>query len=46
MNSIAAKKASSILAHYGEIPDFSEKEEAFLAAIEFIKTIPHVDSEH
>ncbi|UPZ35461.1 adenylosuccinate synthase [Sphingobacterium sp. PCS056] len=40
------EKHLSILAHYGEIPDFSEKEEAFLAAIEFIKTIPHVDSEH
>lgn len=40
------EKHLSILAHYGEIPDFFEKEEAFLAAIEFIKTIPHVDSEH
>ncbi|KKX46866.1 adenylosuccinate synthetase [Sphingobacterium sp. IITKGP-BTPF85] len=40
------EKHLSILSHYGEIPDFSEKEEAFLAAIEFIKTIPHVDSEH
>src|SRR5690606_36757437 len=28
----------SILSHYGEIPDFQEREEAFLAAIEFIKT--------
>ena len=40
------EKHLSILAHYGEIPDFKEREEAFLAAIEFIKTIPHVDSEH
>ncbi|NGF57176.1 adenylosuccinate synthase [Parapedobacter sp. SGR-10] len=40
------EKHLNILSHYGEIPDFSEREEAFLAAIEFIKTIPHVDSEH
>ncbi len=39
-------KHLEILSHYGEIPDFSEREEAFLAAIEFIKSIPHVDSEH
>lgn len=39
-------KHLEILSHYGEIPDFSEREEAFLAAIDFIKTIPHVDSEH
>ncbi len=40
------EKHLSILSHYGEIPDFSEKEKAFLDAIEFIKSIPHVDSEH
>ncbi len=40
------EKHLSILAHYGEVPDFKEREEAFLAAIEFLKTIPHVDSEH
>lgn len=40
------EKHLNILSHYGEIPDFSEKENAFLDAIEFIKTIPHVDSEH
>ena len=40
------QKHLSMLAHYGEIPDFSEKEQAFLDAIEFLKTIPHVDSEH
>jgi len=40
------EKHLNILSHYGEIPDFSEKEKAFLDAIEFIKTIPHVDSEH
>lgn len=40
------EKHKSILSHYGEIPDFSEKEKAFFEAIEFLKTIPHVDSEH
>ncbi len=40
------EKHLNILSHYGEVPDFKEREEAFLAAIEFIKTIPHVDSEH
>lgn len=39
-------KHIEILSHYGEIPDFSEKEAAFLDAIEFLKSIPHVDSEH
>ncbi|MFD1770065.1 adenylosuccinate synthase [Sphingobacterium suaedae] len=39
-------KHLEILSHYGEIPDFSEKEQSFLAAIEFIKSIPHVDAEH
>jgi len=40
------EKHLNILSHYGEIPDFKEREDAFLAAIEFIKSIPHVDSEH
>ncbi|MGV6943988.1 adenylosuccinate synthase [Sphingobacterium kyonggiense] len=40
------QKHLSMLSHYGEIPDFSEKEKAFLDAIEFLKSIPHVDSEH
>ena len=40
------EKHLNILSHYGEVPDFAEREEAFLAAIEFIKSIPHVDSEH
>jgi adenylosuccinate synthase len=40
------EKHKSILSHYGSIPDFSEKEKQFFEAIEFIKTIPHVDSEH
>lgn len=40
------QKHLSMLAHYGEIPDFSEKERAFMDAIEFLKSIPHVDSEH
>ena len=39
-------KHLSILAHYGKIPDFSEKEAAFFEAIELLKTIPQVDSEH
>lgn len=40
------EKHKSILSHYGDIPDFSEKEQQFFEAIEFLKTIPHVDSEH
>ncbi|WP_312329512.1 adenylosuccinate synthase [Sphingobacterium sp.] len=40
------EKHLNILSHYGDIPDFSGKEQAFLDAIEFIKSIPHVDSEH
>ncbi|MBE7179304.1 MAG: adenylosuccinate synthase [Mucilaginibacter polytrichastri] len=39
-------KHLSILKHYGEVPDFSEKEKVFFEAIEFLKTIPQVDSEH
>jgi len=39
-------KHKSILAHYGEISDFSEKEAAFFEAVEYLKTIPQVDSEH
>lgn len=40
------EKHKSILSHYGEIPDFTEREQAFMEAIEFLKTIPQVDSEH
>jgi len=40
------QKHLSMLSHFGEIPDFSEREKAFLEAIDFLKTIPHVDSEH
>jgi len=40
------EKHKSILSHYGDIPDFSEKEKQFFEAIEFLKAIPHVDSEH
>lgn len=40
------EKHKSILIHYGEIPDFSEKEAAFFDAVELLKSIPHVDSEH
>lgn len=39
-------KHKNILSHYGEIPDFSEKEATFFAAIEYLKSIPMVDSEH
>ncbi|MGB4397762.1 MAG: adenylosuccinate synthase [Daejeonella sp.] len=39
-------KHLSILSHFGDIPDFSEKEAAFFEAVEMLKTIPHVDSEH
>lgn len=39
-------KHKSILAHYGEIPDFTEREAAFFEAVELLKTIPQVDSEH
>ena len=40
------EKHKSILIHYGEIPDFSEKEAAFFEAVELLKSIPQVDSEH
>ncbi len=40
------EKHKSILIHYGEIPDFSEREAAFLEAVELLKIIPQVDSEH
>jgi adenylosuccinate synthase len=39
-------KHRSILSHYGEIPDYSEKEAAFFEAVELLKSIPQVDSEH
>jgi len=39
-------KHKSILSHYGEIPDFSENEAAFFEAVELLKNIPQVDSEH
>lgn len=39
-------KHKSILSPYGEIPDFSEKENAFFEAVELLKNIPQVDSEH
>ncbi len=39
------EKHLNILSHYGEVPDFAAKEEAFFEAIEFLKTITHVDSD-
>ncbi|MBK0382308.1 adenylosuccinate synthase [Pedobacter sp. SD-b] len=40
------EKHCSILANYGEIEDFSEREKAFFDALELLKQFPHVDSEH
>ncbi len=40
------EKHKEILSHYDFEFNLSEKEAAFFEAIEFIKTIPHVDSEH
>lgn len=40
------EKHLNILSHYGEIPNFEEREAAFFEAIDFLKTIPQVDSEH
>lgn len=40
------EKHKSILIHYGEIPDFSERENLFFEAVELLKSIPQVDSEH
>lgn len=39
-------KHLNILSHYGDIPNFEEREAAFFEAIDFLKTIPQVDSEH
>lgn len=35
-----------MLGHFGEIPDFQNREEAFFNAIDFLKKIKHVDGEH
>ena len=43
---LADKHISMLNALYGEVPDFSEKEQAFFEAIEFIKQFELVDSEH
>lgn len=40
------EKHKEILSHYEFEYDLTEKEVAFFEAIEFIKNIPHVDSEH
>jgi len=40
------QKHKDLLSHYEFEYDLTEKETAFFEAIEFIKTIPHVDSEH
>ena len=40
------EKHNEILSHFDFEYNIKEKEAAFFEAIEFIKTIPHVDSEH
>ena len=40
------EKHLNILAHYGEVDDFSEKEQAFFAALDYLKQFEFVDSEH
>jgi adenylosuccinate synthase len=40
------QKHKDLLSHYEFEYDLSEKEAAFFEAIEFLKSIPHVDSEH
>jgi len=40
------EKHKEILSHYDFEFDLTEKEAAFFESIEFIKSIPHVDSEH
>lgn len=40
------EKHNEILSHFDFDYDLKEKEAAFFEAIEFLKTIPHVDSEH
>lgn len=40
------QKHKDMLSHYEFEYDLTEKENAFFEAIEFLKTIPHVDSEH
>ncbi len=39
-------KHLSILEHYGPVPDFSDQEQEFFKAIEFLLTLKQVDSEH
>ncbi|MGY3054096.1 adenylosuccinate synthase [Pedobacter sp. UYEF25] len=40
------EKHSEILSHFDFDYDLKDREAAFFEAIEFLKTIPHVDSEH
>lgn len=40
------EKHLSILSHYGEVDDFSEKEKAFFDALDYLKQFEFVDSEH
>lgn len=40
------EKHLSILSHYGEVDDFSEREKAFFDALDYLKQFEFVDSEH
>lgn len=40
------EKHLSILSHYGEVDDFSEREKAFFDALDYLKNFEFVDSEH
>jgi adenylosuccinate synthase len=40
------EKHINILSHYGDVDDFSEKEQAFFAALDYLKQFTFVDSEH
>jgi adenylosuccinate synthase len=40
------EKHINILSNYGDVDDFSEKEQAFFAALDYLKQFTFVDSEH
>ncbi|RVT99937.1 adenylosuccinate synthase [Mucilaginibacter limnophilus] len=45
-NKLVEKHRSMLQSLYGEVADFSEREQAFFEAIDLIKQFPLVDSEH
>ncbi|MBE9584419.1 adenylosuccinate synthase [Mucilaginibacter sp. JRF] len=45
-NKLVEKHKSMLQSLYGEVADFSEREQAFFEAIDLIKQFPLVDSEH